>query len=139
MAYITRNVDILDLQPSVGIGISIPFNGATGINTTYTTQDSIKSNLLNFLLTGKRERVMNPEFGSGLREALFQPLTEDLVEQIENLIINGVDTFFPTVSINNLDVQLDQNSSTATITLNYSITNTNIEDELQINVNNGGV
>tara|TARA_E500000318_G_C3562768_1_gene214235 strand:+ start:31 stop:450 length:420 start_codon:yes stop_codon:yes gene_type:complete len=139
MAYITRNVDILDLQPSVGIGISIPFNGATGINTTYTTQDSIKSNLLNFLLTGKRERVMNPGFGSGLREALFQPLTEDLVEQIENLIINGIDTFFPTVSINNLDVQLDQNSSTATITLNYSITNTNIEDELQINVNNGGV
>ncbi len=139
MAYITRNVDILDLQPSVGIGISIPFNGATGINTTYTTQDSIKSNLLNFLLTGKRERVMNPEFGSGLREALFQPLTEDLVEQIENLIINGIDTFFPIVSINNLDVQLDQNSSTATITLNYSITNTNIEDELQINVNNGGV
>ena len=139
MAYITRNVDILDLQPSVGIGISIPFNGATGINTTYTTQDSIKSNLLNFLLTGKRERVMNPGFGSGLREALFQPLTEDLVEQIENLIINGIDTFFPTVSLNNLDVQLDQNSSTATITLNYSITNTNIEDELQINVNNGGV
>ena len=139
MAYITRNVDILDLQPSVGIGISIPFNGATGINTTYTTQDSIKSNLLNFLLTGKRERVMNPEFGSGLREALFQPLTEDLVEQIENLIINGIDTFFPTLSINNLDVQLDQNSSTATITLNYSITNTNIEDELQININNGGV
>jgi len=139
MAYIRRNVDILDLQPSVGVGIKIPFDGQTGINTTYTTQDAIKSNLLNFLLTGKRERVMNPGFGSGLREAMFQPLTEDLVEQIENLIINGVDTFFPTVSINNLDVQLDQNSSTATITLNYSITNTNIEDELQINVNNGGV
>tara|TARA_R110002153_G_scaffold66131_1_gene176820 strand:+ start:6776 stop:7195 length:420 start_codon:yes stop_codon:yes gene_type:complete len=139
MAYITRNVDILDLQPSVGVGISIPFDGATGINTTYTTQDAIKSNLLNFLLTGKRERIMNPGFGAGLREAMFQPLTEDLVEQIENLIINGIDTFFPTVVINNLDVQLDQNSSTATITLNYSIVNTNIEDELQINVNNGGV
>ncbi|MDB4342944.1 GPW/gp25 family protein [bacterium] len=139
MAYIRRNVDILDLQPSIGVGIKIPFDGQTGINTTYTTQDAIKSNLLNFLLTGKRERVMNPGFGSGLREAMFQPLTEDLVEQIENLIINGIDTFFPTVSINNLDVQLDQNSSTATITLNYSITNTNIEDELQINVNNGGV
>jgi len=139
MAYITRNVDILDLQPSVGVGIKIPFDGATGINTTFTTQDAIKSNLLNFLLTGKRERVMNPGFGSGLREAMFQPLTEDLVEQIENLIINGVDTFFPTVNINNLDVQLDQNASTATIILNYSIINTNIEDELQINVNNGGV
>jgi phage baseplate assembly protein W len=139
MAYITRNVDILDLQPSVGIGISIPFNGATGINTTYTTQDAIKSNLLNFLLTGKRERIMNPGFGSGLRDVIFNPLTEDLVEEIENLIVNGIDTFFPNVIINDLNVQLEQQSNTTIIALNYSLANTNIEDELQININNGGV
>jgi len=139
MAYITRNVDILDLQPSVGVGISIPFNGATGINTTYTTQDAVKSNLLNFLLTGKRERVMNPGFGSGLRDIIFNPLTENLVEEIENLIINGIDTFFPNVIVNDLNVQLEQQSNTTIIALNYSLANTNIEDELQININNGGV
>ena len=139
MAYITRNVDILDLQPSVGVGISIPFNGATGINTTYTTQDAIKSNLLNFLLTGKRERIMDPGFGSGLRDIIFNPLTENLVEEIENLIINGIDTFFPNVIVNNLTVQLEQQSNTTIIALNYSLANTNIEDELQININNGGV
>tara|TARA_R110002012_G_scaffold321945_1_gene552646 strand:- start:3369 stop:3788 length:420 start_codon:yes stop_codon:yes gene_type:complete len=139
MAYITRNVDILDLQPSVGVGISIPFNGATGINTTYTTQDAIKSNLLNFLLTGKRERIMNPGFGSGLRDIIFNPLTENLVEEIENLIINGIDTFFPNVIVNDLNVQLEQESNTTIIALNYSLANTNIEDELQININNGGV
>jgi len=139
MAYITRNVDILDLQPSVGVGISIPFNGATGINTTYTTQDAIKSNLLNFLLTGKRERIMNPGFGSGLRDIIFNPLTENLVEEIENLIINGIDTFFPNVIVNDLNVQLEQQSNTTIIALNYSLANTNIEDELQININNGGV
>ena len=139
MVYITRNVDILDLQPSVGVGISIPFNGATGINTTYTTQDAIKSNLLNFLLTGKRERIMNPGFGSGLRDIIFNPLTENLVEEIENLIINGIDTFFPNVIVNDLNVQLEQESNTTIIALNYSLANTNIEDELQININNGGV
>ena len=68
MAYIVRNVDILDLQPSTGVGISLPFNGPTGINTTYTTKDAVKSNLLNFILTGKKERVMNPSFGSGVRD-----------------------------------------------------------------------
>ena len=76
MAYIVKNVDVLDLKPSTGVGISVPFDGATGINTTYTTSDTIKSNLINFLLTGKRERVMNPSFGSGLREILFE--TEEL-------------------------------------------------------------
>ena len=139
MAYIIRNVDVLDLKPSTGVGIAIPFDGATGINTTYTTQAAIKSNLINFLLTGKRERIMKPSFGSGLREMLFQPLTEDAIEQIESLILGGVDSFFPQVKINNLDVQLDKFSQTIIINLNYSVLNTNIEDELQININNGGV
>ena len=53
MAYIVRNVDVLDTKPSTGIGITVPFDGPTGINTTYTTKDTIKSNLLNFILTGR--------------------------------------------------------------------------------------
>jgi len=140
MAYIVRNVDILDLKPSTGVGISLPFDGSTGINTTFTTKDAIKSNLLNFILTGKRERIMNPGFGSGIRDVIFQPITENLIDEIENLILGGVETFFPQVQINNLNVQLSPDNLTVTINLNYSIINTNIEDELQININtNGGV
>ena len=33
MAYIVKNVDVLDLKPSTGVGISVPFDGATGIKT----------------------------------------------------------------------------------------------------------
>ncbi len=99
MAYIVRNVDILDLKPSTGVGIALPFNGPTGINTTFTTKDAIKSNLLNFILTGKRERIMNPNFGSGVRDLLFEPITENITDQIENLIYGGVETFFPQVQI----------------------------------------
>ena len=139
MAYIVRNVDILDLQPSTGVGISLPFNGPTGINTTYTTKDAVKSNLLNFILTGKKERVMNPSFGSGVRDLLFEPITEDITDQVENLIYGGVESYFPQVQINSLTVNLSPDTKTITIYLNYSVINTNIEDELQININNGGV
>ena len=97
MPYIVRNVDVLDTKPSTGVGIKVPFDGPTGINTTYTTKDAIKSNLLNFILTGKRERVFNPSFGSGVRELLFEPITEDIVDQIDNLIRGGVEAYFPTV------------------------------------------
>ena len=139
MAYLIKSVDILDLQPSTGVGIKIPFDGQTGITTTFTTKDAIKSNLLNFLLTGKRERILNPGFGSGLREILFQPLSQGTIDEVKELITGGVENFFPQVIINNLDVQLEQETSTLSITLGYSVINTNIEDELQINVNNGGV
>ena len=137
--YQFRNIDILDLKPSTGVGIKVPFDGATGLNTTFTTQDAVKSNLLNFLLTGKRERVLNPGFGSGLREAMFAPMTDDLRTQITDLIIGGVNDFFPTVVINILNIEFNQEASTAIINLNYSVINTNIEDEIQININNGRV
>ena len=137
--YLFRNIDILDTQPSTGVGIKIPFDGATGINTTFTTKDAIKSNLLNFLLTGKRERVLNPGFGSGLRELMFQPLTDTLKGQMEDLVITGVSQFFPNVRINDLNVDLDPDNSSTVLSINYSVINTNIDDDIQININNGGV
>ena len=106
MAYIVNNIDILDLKPSTGVGISLPFNGPTGINTTYTTKDAIKANLLNFLLTAKRERVMNPQFGSGLPDLLFEPVTDTFIDQAESLIYNGVELFFPQVQIQELNVNI---------------------------------
>ena len=139
MTYIVRNIDVLDLKPSTGIGISIPYDGATGLNTTFTSQAAVKSNLINFLLTGKKERVMNPSFGSGLRELMFNPLTDDLVDDIEELVINGINTYFQQVVINDLQVNLLQESNTVNIILNYSILNTNIGDQLEININNAGV
>ena len=138
MTYIVRNVDILDLNPSTGVGINLPFNGPTGVNTTYTTKDAVKANLLNFILTGKRERVMNPTFGSGIRDLIFEQATDELTDQIENLIIGGVDIYFPQVEINSLDVVQSPDDYTVTIYLKYSVINTNIEDELQININNNG-
>ena len=129
MPYIVRNIDVLELKPSTGIGISVPFDGPTGINTTFTTKD--------FILTGKRERVMNPSFGSGVRELLFQPLTDDIIDQVDNLIRGGVESYFPTVDIQDLEVTLQPSSHSFNIYLSYTIINTNIEDEVQITFNNG--
>ncbi len=152
MAYIFKNIDVLDLKPSTGVGISIPFDGPTGINSTYTTQDAIKSNLLNFILTGKRERVMNPGFGAGLLGlapslddpigepgTLFNQITEARVDEIENLIYGGIDLYFPTITVEKLNIELEPDSKTIMIYLKYTVVNTNIEDEIQINLNNGGV
>jgi len=139
MPYIVRNIDVLDTKPSTGIGVSVPFDGSTGINTTFTTKDTIKSNLLNFILTGKRERVFNPSFGSGVRDLLFQPITDDIIDQVDNLIRGGVESYFPTVDILDLQVTLKPDNFRIEIYLSYTVINTNIEDEIQINLSNGGI
>jgi hypothetical protein len=57
----------------------------------------------------------------------------------ESLIYNGVELFFPQVQIKDLNVDLYPDNSTVIIYLKYTVINTNIEDELQLNLNNGGI
>jgi phage baseplate assembly protein W len=100
MAYNIININPLDLQPSKGVGIKVPFDGPTGLNITYTTKEAVKSNILNFFLTGKRERIMNPIFGAGIREQLFEQITNNTAENLEDIITFGLNDYFPSNSIN---------------------------------------
>jgi phage baseplate assembly protein W len=136
MAYNIVNISPLDLQPSRGVGIKVPFDGPTGLNITYTTKDAIKSNILNFFLTGKRERMMNPNFGAGIREQLFEQITNNTVENLEDIIAFGLNDYFPQVQLTNLNVSAAPDQNLIQIYFSYSIKNTNIQDEITINFNN---
>lgn len=137
MAYNIININPLDLQPSKGIGIKLPFDGPTGLNITYTTKEAVKSNILNFFLTGKRERVMNPNFGAGIREQLFEQLTQGTIDNIEDIIKFNLNSTFPQINLNQLQVNSSPDQNLIQIYFSYSMKNTNIEDEILINFNNG--
>ena len=66
------NINPLDLNNNVAIGVVFPFNGNAIFNSSYTTQDQAKSNLINVLLTEPGERIMEPNFGVGLKRLLFE-------------------------------------------------------------------
>lgn len=137
MAYNIININPLDLQPSKGIGIKIPFDGTTGLNTTYLTKDSIKSNILNFFLTGKRERIMNPNFGVGIREQIFEQITQGTINNIQDIIEFNLNSLFPQVNLNIININSIPDQNQIQIYISYSIKNTNIQDEILINFNNG--
>ena len=137
MAYNIVNINPLDLQPSKGVGIKVPFDGTTGLNITYTTKDAVKSNILNFFLTGKKERIMNPIFGAGIREKLFEQITQGTTQNIEDIISFGLKEYFPQIELNSLVVNASPDQNIIQVYFTYSILNTNISDEISINFNNG--
>jgi phage baseplate assembly protein W len=137
MAYNIININPLDLSPSKGVGIKVPFDGTTGLNITYTTKDAVKSNILNFFLTGKRERIMNPIFGAGIREQLFEQITQGTAQNIEDIISFGLQEYFPQIRLNSLVVNASPDQNIIQVYFKYSILNTNISDEISINFNNG--
>ena len=133
MAFNVRQINPLDLQPSVGIGVGLPFSSNQVFNITYTTQEAIKTNLINFFLTGESERFFNPTFGAGLRAVLFEQMTTDIDEQVQGIVRSGLALWFPNVIVNQLFTELQQDANTYILYLKYSIRNTNITDEFTIN------
>ena len=100
-----------DLDPDVKIGISLPMDHTDGSGFfpgTSTTLTQTSSNIRNLLLTNKGERVGQPEFGCGLLNVLFEPMSDDLLDDVRTEIEDSIAFWLPHVTINNIGVDRDE-------------------------------
>jgi len=133
MAFNRRKINPLDLQPRKAIGVALPFSGDAVFIPTYETKDAVKTNIINYFLTGIGERYMNPTFGTPLRNQLFENITKDNLNNIKDIIRQGLFQYFPNVLPTVMEVKGTPDSNTISFFMSYSIKNTNIDDELIIN------
>ena len=92
----------------------------------------IKNNLINFFLTNPGERYLNPTFGAGLRAFIFEQISTDNLDGLKKNISSQIEGSFPNVSINSINILQENDYNRITVTLNYSVNNTNIADNLEI-------
>jgi phage baseplate assembly protein W len=99
------------------------FYSQDGINT-------IKSDLLQLILTNPGERIMNPEFGTPLKRLLFEPNDFSARLQARNIIIDSINKWEPRIVIDKIEVssQIDKTS------LNKFDDNSEIENILFIRI-----
>ena len=66
---------------------------------------------------------MQPTFGSDLQDLLFEQITDNLDEKIEQTITEAIEQWLPYVLINNIFVvQSDANPNEVQVQLEFSIT-----------------
>jgi phage baseplate assembly protein W len=133
MAFQAQKINPLDLKPSVAVGVDLPFSAGAVFNSTYETKDALKANLINYFLTNKGERYLNPDFGSDIKRLLFDNLTEEKIDTLEGIVARDIDLFFPRVRPSDINVLADPDRNMVVLQMKYSIVDTNIEDELIIN------
>lgn len=122
-----------DLIPQKAIGMDLPFNGEAIFKPNYLTKDAIKSNLINFLLTNPGERVFNPTFGAGLRDFIFEQMSQNNLDFLKEDLERKIQEYFNNIQITNLEILGTPSLNSIDIKFSYNIINTNIEDTLQIN------
>ena len=133
MAYKVQRINPLDLQPRKAVGVALPFSGRAVFNSTYTSKEAIRANLINYMLTGKNERVFNTEFGAGLRNLLFEAITEEGIQELKLNITKNLELYFPRVRVNSFNINAVPDNNLVNLELKYSVVQTNIEDEISIN------
>lgn len=133
MAFNIRQIDPLDLQPRKAVGVKLPFSGRSVFNSSYTSSEAIKTNLINYFLTARGERYLNVEFGNGLQALLFDQLTEDKIREIDAKIKSDLELYFPRVEVVKIETVGIPDSNSVEFSMRYKVTNTNIEDEVVIN------
>jgi phage baseplate assembly protein W len=132
MAFNPQQIYPIDLNPSKAVGVDIPFNSPSVFKSNYLTKDAIKNNLINFFLTNPGERYLNPNFGGGLRAFIFEQITLNQLDFLREDINDKLSLYFPNLKINDLTVTGNPDTNTISISLSYSIPNTNISDNLEI-------
>lgn len=134
MTFQTRKINPLDIDPNTGVGVGLEFQSKGVFQTTYTTQQAIKNNLVNYLLTGPGERYLNPTFGLGLQKYLFEQLTSNTETSIEEDIQTAIREYFPSITIQNLTITQNPDTYQIYIQLSYTIgpTNLGVSDTLEI-------
>jgi phage baseplate assembly protein W len=101
----------------------------------YQTKEAIKNNIINFFLTNPGERLMNPSFGGGLRNFIFEQLAEENISIVKSNVQEKLNIFFPNVNIIEFDMNSNPDKYSLTIFIKYSIKNTQMVDSISIDFN----
>ena len=108
--------------------------GPGGYLQTAYTRRIIKSSIYNILSTRKGERVMVPEFGTGLYDLLFEPLDPITTKLAQNIVTEDIQRWEPRVTLIEANVTTDDTEQSMSIRVRYVINVTGDSDEALISL-----
>jgi len=141
VAYVIGRKVIKDTESefdSVAYGITSPTRrGDVMFEQTFNSFEAAKSNLRNLLLTKQGERVMQPEFGTGLHSLLFEPMDSQFEDRLIDTISESVNFWLPYIDIEEIEVEMtdlmkDQNRANLHVT--FRVANQIETDSVSISV-----
>ena len=99
-----------DLNPNTYVGLSFPLRAGNNQDFAMTKNSLQQSrhNIKNLLLTYVGERVAQPEFGSRLREIIFEQIDDDLPLAIETEVKRSVSAWLPYINLIEINTLTDE-------------------------------
>ena len=104
-----------------GLEWPVRVSNTGGMFSRNFNESSVKSGLIQLLLTQQGERPMRPTYGTQLRHSVFAPLDSDTRTVLENTIKEAIAIYEPRVIIRSFEVAQDDANSSIDISLVFSM------------------
>jgi phage baseplate assembly protein W len=143
-----RKPFIEDNDDNIFIGLDLPIRKSEGkegfFASTSTTIEAVKNNIRNLVQTNPGERLMQPRLGLNLRRFLFNQLTVDDINSMQNEILDTLKFWLPFVEIRDIIIQssdndININPNTLSVNIKFNIKqDPNTLDSVQVDISNTG-
>jgi len=126
-------------------GIVLPItHGPQGyFNQSHSVIEQVKSNLNLLLKTKKGERRMNPDFGSGLWNVLFENITDDMSSIIDSTIRRDISKWMGYVNVQSISVvsNSDNNYNRLDVSVIFTVPSIGVFEQqtLQVGMNTNNI
>ena len=137
MAFQVANKFPIDTRSRKAVGVKVPFSVPYVFEPTYTTKEAINVNLINFLLTNPGERYLNPQFGGGIRQQVFEQISAGNLDMLKLMLTNRIKSKFPMIDLAELKVLGNPDNNVVNVSITYNVVNFGITDNIDIIFTNG--
>ena len=120
---------------SLSVALPLQLDSGDGFDMIKSFRKLARQNLKMLLLTDPGERVMEPDFGAGLKSFLFENYHRDIGAQIDSKIREQVDIFMPAIEI--IDIIFDEtdiDSNVLGIEITFLIPEIGVKDLLRFTI-----
>ena len=115
--------------------VPLTLDSSSGYTSIKSLKKLVKQNFKMLILTNPGERVMEPEFGIGIRQYLFENFQSDVYARIDSRIREQTAIYMPIISIISIEFGTsDIEDNTLAIRLEYSIADIATSDLLEFTI-----
>lgn len=107
------------------LSTNFSLNAMTSDVVRLTELDAVKRAIKNIVMTNKYERLLNPRFGAGINDLLFEPMSPLTTMTLRDAIEDTIVTYEPRADLITLDVVPDDLNQTYYVDIVFSLRSTN--------------
>ena len=93
---------------------------------------AIRNSIFNIITTMPGQRILNPYFGTNIDRYLFNRVSEINARSIGNEILQSISNFEPRVTVQNIDIAVDEIVQSYVITLSLNIATVETASSFQL-------